>query len=144
MFRNAGYDSRLGRRMHYLAGGVIAVGILPLLAGCTVPATTPSAATSAAPSTVRGPFDGDYNGAMTGLPGHDVGCRPTVQVIGMHVGDGHVSFGSFSGTIGLDGKVDMRSHFEWVMGQFAGTKFIGTVTPQYNGCSYRMELERAS
>ena len=55
-----------------------------------------------------------------------------------------VSFGSFSGTIGLNNQIEMRSNFEWISGQFTGTKFTGTVTPQFAGCEYRMELEQAS
>jgi hypothetical protein len=81
---------------------------------------------------------------MTGLPGHDVGCRPTMKVEGMHVSGGRVSFGSFTGAIGIDGMLQMESRFEWITGQFTGNRFSGRVQPQPEGCGYQMELERAS
>lgn len=110
-----------------------------LLAGCTPPGPTPPATTTAAP----GPFDGTYNGIMTAVPGHSIGCRPSLQVTNMHVEGGRVTLNSFTGMIGRDGQLQMRSQFEWIMGQFTGTTFIGTLTPQYAGCEYRMEMQRA-
>jgi hypothetical protein len=144
MHRHANHDRQLRRRLKCLAACVIAVGLGPLLAGCTGSATMPSNAAGASPATASGPLDGDYSGFMTAVPGHDAGCRPTVQVTGMHVAGDHVSFGSFGGRIGLDNQIEMRSNFEWISGQFTGTKFTGTVTPQFTGCEYHMELDRAS
>jgi hypothetical protein len=142
MHRHVNNDSQLRRRLKCPAACVI--GLIPLFAGCTGPATMPSAAAGASSTTASGTLDGDYNGYMTAVPEHDVGCRPTVQVTGMHVAGDRVSFGAFSGSIGLNNQIEMRSNFEWISGRFTGTKFTGTVTPQFSGCEYHMELERAS
>jgi hypothetical protein len=144
MHRHANRDSQSRPRLTCLAACVFAAGTVPLVAGCTAPAAMPSATAGASPANASSPLDGDYNGFMTAVPEHDVGCRPTVQVTGMHVAGGRVSFGSFSGTIGLNNQIEMRSNFKWISGQFTGTKFTGTVTPQFAGCEYHMELERAS
>ncbi|HEY2619002.1 MAG TPA: hypothetical protein VGI78_16800 [Acetobacteraceae bacterium] len=116
------------------AAGVLALSLSAVLSGCAPPAQPPAANVSQ--------FDGDYSGSMTGLPGHDVGCRPTMKVEGMHVSGGHVSFGSFSGTIGIDGMLQMETRFEWITGQFTGNRFSGRVQPQREGCGYQMELAR--
>ena len=123
------------RRLRDAASCVLALSLCAVLSGCAAPGQAPAVNASQ--------FDGNYSGTMTGLPGHDVGCRPTVKVEGMHVSGGHVSFGSFSGPIGLDGKVQMEARFEWLTGQFTGNRFSGQVMPQREGCWYHMELERA-
>ena len=143
MHRHANHDRQLRRGLKRLAACVIGVGLVPLLVGCAGPATVPSTAAGAPPATASGPLDGDYNGSMTAVPGHDIGCRPTVQVTGMHVAGDQVNFGSFSGRIGVNNQVEMRSKEDWISGQFTGTKFTGTVTPRNIGCEYHMELERA-
>jgi len=99
----------------------------------------PAPPDAAATTSVGNQFDGDYSGTMTGVPGHDIGCRPTEGVEGMHVSGGRVSFGSFSGPIGLDG---MEARFAWLTGQFTGNRFSGQVMPLGEGCWYHMELER--
>ena len=144
MHRHTDDDRQSRRRLKCRAACVIGVGLAPLLAGCAGSATAPSTAAGASPATAASPLDGDYNGFMTAVPGHDVGFRPTVEVTGMHVAGDHVSFGSFSGRIGINNQVDLMSRYEWIRGQFTGTKFTGTVTPQNVGCEYHMELERAS
>lgn len=144
MHRHAKHDRQLRRRLKCLAACVIGVGLLPLLAGCAGSAAPPPTAAGAPPATASGPLDGDYNGFMTAVPGHDAGCRPTVEVTGMHVAGDHVSFGSFSGRIGINNQVELMSRAESIRGQFTGTKFTGTVTPQNIGCEYHMELERTS
>jgi hypothetical protein len=143
MHRYANHDRPLPRHLKRLSACVIGVGLVPLLAGCTGSATAPSTAAGASPATASSPLDGDYSGFMTAVPGHDIGCRPTVQVTGMHVAGDQVSFGSFSGRIGVNNQVEMRSKEDWISGQFTGTKFTGTVTPRDIGCEYHMELERA-
>ncbi len=112
-----------------------------LLLGCA-PGQAPSGAAATAPAVNTSQFDGNYSGSMTGQPGHDVGCRPTMRVDGMHVSGGRVSFGSFSGMIGLDGRLQMELQFEWITGQFTGNRFSGQVMPHSVGCGYQMELER--
>jgi hypothetical protein len=62
----------------------------------------------------------------------------------MHVAGDQVSFGSFSGRIGINNQVELMSREDWISGQFTGTKFSGTVTPRDIGCEYHMELQRAS
>ena len=110
---------------------------------CALPGCTPAQPDTTATTSLGNQFDGDYSGTMTGVPGHDIGCRPTVGVEGMHVSGGRVSFGSFSGAIGIDGRVQMEARFEWLTGQFTGTRFSGTVMPVSEGCWYHMELERS-
>ena len=144
MHRHANHDRQLRRRLKCLAAYAIGVGLAPLLAGCAGSATAPLAAAGALPATASGPLDGDYNGLMTAVPGHDVGCRPTVEVTGLHVAGDQVSFGSFSGRIGINNQVELMARAESIRGQFSGTKFTGTVTPRNVGCEYHMELERGS
>ncbi len=122
------------RRLRDAAAGVLAVSLCAVLSGCAAPGQAPAVNASQ--------FDGNYSGTMTGLPGHDVGCRPTMKVEGMHVSGGRVSFGSFSGAIGIDGMLQMELRFEWITGQFTGNRFSGRVQPQREGCGYQMELER--
>jgi len=144
MHRHANHDRQLRRGLKRLTAFVIGVGLVPLLVGCTGPATAPSTPAGASPATASSPLDGDYSGFMTAVPGHDIGCRPTVEVTGMHVAGDQVSFGSFSGRIGVNNQIGMHSDYNWISGQFTGAKFTGTLTPQHIGCWYHMELERAS
>jgi hypothetical protein len=144
MHRHANHDRQLPRHPKCLAACVVGVSLASLLVGCAGSATAPSTAAGAPPATASGPLDGDYNGFMTAVPGHDIGCRPTVQVTGMHVAGDQVSFGSFSGRIGINNQVELMSREDWISGQFTGTKFSGTVTPRDIGCEYHMELQRAS
>jgi hypothetical protein len=136
-------DTRAGHVQWRLLRGttscILSLGLCALLPSCTGLAPPGAAATTS----VGNQFDGDYSGIMTGVPGHDVGCRPTERVEGMHVSGGRVSFGLFGGPIGLDGKVQMEARFEWLTGQFTGNRFSGQVMPQGEGCWYHMELERA-
>jgi len=135
-------DTRAGHVQRRLLRGAIScllgLGLCSLLLSCTGPAPPGAAATTS----VGNQFDGDYRGTMTGVPGHDVGCRPTEGVEGMHVSGGRVSFGSFIGPIGIDGKVQMEARFAWLTGQFTGDRFSGQVMPLGEGCWYHMELER--
>jgi hypothetical protein len=48
------------------------------------------------------------------------------------------------GGIGVNNQIERRSNFEWIGGQFTGTKLTGTVTPWFVGCEHHMALERAS
>jgi hypothetical protein len=136
MQTNTQVGNVLRRRLRDAVSCVVALSLCAVLSGCAAPGQAPAVNASQ--------FDGNYSGTMTGLPGHDVGCRPTMKVEGMHVSGGHVSFGSFIGTIGIDGMLQMESRFEWITGQFTGNRFSGRVQPQREGCGYQMELERAS
>jgi hypothetical protein len=131
------------RRLRTAVACLLGLSLCAALSGCAAPGQAPPGAAATAPAVNVSQFDGNYSGTMTGLPGHDVGCRPTMKVEGMHVSGGHVSFGSFVGTIGIDGMLQMESRFEWITGQFTGNRFSGRVQPQREGCGYQMELERA-
>jgi hypothetical protein len=103
---------------------------------------------STAPAPQPGGRSGTYAGIMEPLStgGGDLNCMKTVKITGWHVYGNRVRFGSFHGTIDANDGLQMGAGGDWIIGQFDGATFHGTVTQTGGrwgpGCSFIMNLQR--
>jgi len=86
-------------------------------------------------------FDGLYQGkGYSSGPG----CATGFALSPMKVDGGHVQFGSVTGWVQPDGRLQMVYGPQTFQGQFQGTHFQGTVTTPRGECWYQLQMNRVS
>jgi hypothetical protein len=114
---------------------IVAVGWRFLAASCVAVSCCTQTTTA---------FDGVYQGAGQ-LNDARLRCDPTIRLDPLVVTGGHAQLGRGTGSVRLNGQLQMTYEDIVVTGQFQGNQFRGTAwNPQGSPCSYRVEMNRVS
>ena len=112
----------------------------------TVSPTTPSVPIPPVPSTQAARRDGSYRGTSTVLSSGGGRCLGTQKIVGFEVRGNLAQWAGFRGTIDPNGGVQMHHGFDWLVGQFEESQFVGHLElgkwSSQSRCIYMFVLDR--